>query len=151
MPALIAEIAEALLDRGDGRTRVAVDGAEGLDPGALGESLAVELRGHGRAAIHVSTDDFLLPASQRYEQGKTNPDSFYLGWRDEKGLRREVLDPAGPNGNGQVLPRLWRADVDRSARADYVELPESAVVVVSGQFLIGGGLPFDYAVHLEAS
>jgi hypothetical protein len=101
--------------------------------------------------MHLSTDDFLLPASQRFELGKLSPDSFYLGWRDEPGLQREVLDPAGPDGSGRVLPALWRADVDRSARADYVAVPDEAVVIVSGQFLLGGGLTFEMSVHLECS
>ena len=42
--------------------------------------------------------DFLRPASLRLEFGRTNPDAFYDGWVDEAGLRREVLDPAGPGG-----------------------------------------------------
>ncbi|HEY1487594.1 MAG TPA: uridine kinase, partial [Micromonosporaceae bacterium] len=46
---------------------------------------------------------------------------------------------------------LWRPDVDRSARADYITVPETAVVIVSGQFLLGGVLSFEMAVHLTAS
>jgi hypothetical protein len=147
---LVDEIATTLLGR-DGRVRVAIDGAEALDPNALAAALAEKLRDHGRFAMHVRTDDFLLPASQRYEFGRTSPESFYTGWRDERGLAREVLDPAGPDGNGRVLPALWRVDVDRSARADYVTVPPDAVVIVSGQFLLGGGLVFEMAVHLEGS
>jgi hypothetical protein len=145
---LIDEIAAALLVH-DGRTRVAVDGAEALDPGAYAEAIAHALHEHGRAALHVRTDDFLLPASQRYEYGKTSDESFYLAWRDVRGLRREVLDPAA--GTGRVLPALWRSDIDRSARAAYVDLPDRAIVLVSGQFLLGSGLPFEHTIRLECS
>jgi hypothetical protein len=150
MSSLIDEVTSTLMTR-TGRQRVAIDGAEALEPSAYGLTLAQVLRDRGRAAIHVSTDDFLLPASQRFEFGRTSDESFYAGWRDERGLRREVLDPVGVGGSGQVLPALWRADVDRSARAPYVEVLPNGIVIVSGQFLLGGGLPFEFVVHLECS
>ncbi|HEY2792782.1 MAG TPA: uridine kinase [Micromonosporaceae bacterium] len=146
--ALIDELAERLISE-TGRIRVAIDGAEALDPGALAEDVADALRNRGRYVIHVRTDDFLLPASQRFEFGRMSPESFYDGWWDERGLQREVLDPAVTTG--RVLPALWRADIDRSARADYVTLPETAVLFLSGQFLLGGGLPFETVVRLTAS
>ncbi|TBL27100.1 uridine kinase, partial [Verrucosispora sp. SN26_14.1] len=46
---------------------------------------------------------------------------------------------------------LWDAGADRASRADYVALPPGGVVLVSGTFLLGGGLPFDVVVHLELS
>jgi hypothetical protein len=150
MESLVGEIVSGLIER-PGRVRIAVDGAEALSPGEVADRLVTEARDEGRFAVHVATDDFLLPASQRYEFGRTSPESFYLGWRDERGLRREVLDPAATEGSGRILPALWRTDIDRSARADYVKVPTDAIVVVSGQFLLGSGLPFDYAVHLECS
>jgi hypothetical protein len=150
MEGLLDEVVGGLLVRA-GRVRVAIDGAEALDPGAFATALASELRDRGRFAMPVSADDFLLPASQRFEFGKTSPESFYAGWRDERGLQREVLDPARSGGTGRVLPALWRADIDRSARAAYVTVPADAVIVVSGQFLLGGVLTFEMAVHLEAS
>jgi len=151
MTSLIEEIAATLIDRSDQRQRVAIDGAEALGPDALAAALADVLRGHGRAAVPVSMGDFLLPASQRFEFGKTSDESFYLGWRDERGLRREVLDPAAPTGSGRVLPALWRADIDRSARAEYIAVPAGGLVIVGGQFLLGSGLPFDFTVHLDCS
>ena len=150
MASLVGEIVGDLIRR-PGRVRVAIDGADVLDPGALGAAVVAELRDRGRFALHLRTDDFLLPASQRFEFGRTSPESFYLGWRDERGLQREALDPAGPGGSGKVLPALWRSDIDRSARAAYVAVPDDAIVVVSGQFLLGGGLTVEVSVHLTAS
>lgn len=147
---LVDEIADRLVTVAY-RQRVAIDGAAAADPGRYAIALVDVLTTGGRAALHVSTDDFLLPASQRLEFGRTSPESFYQGWRDERGLRREVLDPAAPDGTGRVLPVLRRTDIDRAARADYLHLPPGAIVVVSGPFLLGGGLPFEFAVHLEMS
>jgi hypothetical protein len=133
------------------RLRVAVDGSTAAEPGRLAEELVAPLRVLGRPVLHVRTDDFLRPASVRLEEGRTNPDAFYEGWLDEAGLRREVLDRAGPGGSGQVLPRLWDAAADRASRATYVTLPPGSVVLVSGPLLLGGGLPFDFTVHLSLS
>ncbi|GAA3937958.1 uridine kinase [Actinoplanes auranticolor] len=149
---LVDELADRLAGTAaDGRLRVAIDGADAADPAALADALVDPLRARGRPAVRVRTDDFLRPASVRLEFGRTNPDSFYLGWLDEAGLRREVLDPAGPGGSGRVVTRLWDARTDRATREPYRELAPDAVVIVSGPLLLGSGLPFDVTVHLHLS
>ncbi|MEU2613406.1 uridine kinase [Micromonospora sp. NPDC007271] len=149
---LVTELADRLAGTlVPGRLRVAVDGPPAADPDALAVALVDPLRAAGRPVLHVRAADFLRPASVRLEHGRTNPDAYYAGWLDEAGLRREVLDPAGPDGSGRLLPSLWDADADRASRAAYVELPPGGVVLVSGPLLLGGGLPFDVTVHLELS
>jgi hypothetical protein len=149
---LVEELADRLAAREPGgRLRVAIDGAPAADPAALADALVDPLRVRGRPAVRVSTDDFLRPASVRLEFGRTNPDTFYTGWLDEAALRREVLDPAGPGGSGRIVTRLWDARTDRATRQPYSDLPPNAVVLVSGPLLLGGGLPFEVAVHLELS
>ena len=149
---LVEELADRLAATAtDARLRVAVDGADAADPAALADALVDPLRVRGRSAVRVRTDDFLRPASLRLEFGRTNPESFYLGWLDEAGLRREVLDPAGPGGSGRIVTRLWDARTDRATREPYRELPPDAVVIVSGPLLLGSGLPFDATVHLHLS
>jgi hypothetical protein len=149
---LVEELADRLAGTGDGgRLRVAVDGAAAAGPEELADALVDPLRVRGRPAVRISAGDFLRPASVRLEAGRTNPDSYYLGWLDEPGLRREVLDPAGPGGSGRIVTRLWDARTDRAAREPYRELPPNAVVIVSGPLLLGAGLPFDVTIHLEVS
>jgi len=131
--------------------RVALDGAPAARPGRLADALTGPLRVLGRPAVRVSTADFLRPASVRLEFGRTDPDSFYLGWTDDPALRREVLDPAGPGGSGKIVTTLWDSGRDRATREPYSDLPPGAVLLVDGPFLLGGGLPFDVSVHLEMS
>ncbi|MFJ6198971.1 uridine kinase [Micromonospora sp. NPDC092111] len=133
------------------RLRVAIDGPPAAAPDRLAAALVDPLRARGRPVLHLRAEDFLRPASVRYEHGRTNPDAYYEGWTDEAGLRREVLDPAGPGGTGRVLPSLWDAATDRASRAAYHDLPPGAVLLVSGALLLGGGLPFDVTVHLALS
>lgn len=146
---LVTELTERLLATDvPGRLRVAVDGAPAARPDELAAALVDPLRAAGRPALHIRAADFLRPASVRLEYGRTNSDAYYEGWTDEPGLRREVLDPAGPGGSGRLLPSLWDPVTDRASRVGYVELTPGGVVLVSGALLLGGGLPFDLTVHL---
>jgi hypothetical protein len=133
------------------RIRVAVDAPPAAQPERLAGALIDPLRVRGRAALWLSTEDFLRPASLRYEYGRESADAFYDGWYDLAGLRREALDPLGAGGTSRVLPRLWDASTDRASRAGYVELPPGAVLLVAGPLLLGAGLPFDLTVHLSIS
>lgn len=146
---LVEELAERIAATGPRRRlAVAVDGAAAADPDGLATALVDPLRVRGRAALQVRAADFLRPASLRLEYGRTNPDSFYDGWLDTSGLRREVLDRLA---GGWVLPSLWDSAADRATRAEYVAVPERGVVLVSGTLLLGGQLRFDLAVHLWLS
>jgi hypothetical protein len=149
---LVEELAERIAARAPRRwLRVAVDAAPAAAPERLAALLADPIRVRGRAVRHIPAGGFLRPASLRLEFGRTNPDAYYEGWLDEAGLRREVLDPLGPDGAGRVLPSLWDVRRDRATRALYERVPPGAVVLVSGALLLGGGLPFDYTVHCELS
>jgi hypothetical protein len=147
---LADEVTELVMAR-SGRIRVVVDGPPAAGPDRLAEEVGSRLREMGRAALVVRAGDFLRPASVRLEFGREDPDEFLDGWLDTGGLRREVLDPAGPAGSGRVLPRLWNAVADRAHRDRYVELPPDGVVLLTGALLLGRGLPLDLAVHLKMS
>jgi hypothetical protein len=150
--ALVEEVADRIAGRDPGRRiRVAIDGAPAAGTDALAAALVDPLRVRGRAALRIRSADFLRAASLRLEQGRENPDSFYERWVDEPALRREALDRLGPGGDGRVLPSLWDAEADRATRAGYVTVPPGGVVLVSGAFLLGGGLPFDLTLHVALS
>jgi hypothetical protein len=128
-----------------GRLRVAVDGAPPADSGVFADALVDPLRVLGRAVVRVRAQDFMRPASLRFERGRTDPDSRYDDWLDAGALRREVLT------GDQVLPAFWDPATDRATRADYVPLPPGGIVIVDGELLLGRGLAFDLTVHLWLS
>lgn len=150
---LVSELTErvtAITDRR--RIAVAVDGAAGAtDTTKLADALVDPLRVAGHAALRISANDFLRPASLRFERGKEDPDSRYTDWLDIGALRREVLDPLAEDGSGRVLPSLRDPVRDRATRAERVDVPEGGVVLVDGEFLFGAGLAFDLSVHLWLS
>ena len=124
--ALAEEIVELVAAR-PGRVRLVLDGPAPARPGELAAEVATALRARGRATVVVDAADFLRPASVRLEQGRTDPDALLDGWLDDAALRREVLDPAAPDGSGQVLPRLWNTRTDRAYRDGYTALPADGV------------------------
>ncbi|HEX6498082.1 MAG TPA: uridine kinase [Micromonosporaceae bacterium] len=133
------------------RVRVAVDGPPCAGPDDLAEAVAAELPVLGRPALVVRVQDFLRPASLRFELGRTNPDAYYERWFDLDAVRREVLDPAGTAGTGRVLPTLWNPETDRATRAGYLTLVPGGVLLLAGPLLLGAGLPFELTVHLAVS
>ncbi len=150
---MVDELVELIADRPrDVRVRVLLDGAPPTRPQDWAAALVDPLRAAGRAAVHVSASDFLRPASLRFERGgRTDPDSLYEDWLDIRGLVREVLAPAAPDGTGRILPVLWDTDTDRAHRTDYVVVPPGGVVLLSGSLLLGCGLPAELTVHLALS
>lgn len=153
LPELLADLCQAAVGEqpGQGRLRVAVDGAPAADPAALADATAVLLRARGRPVARVSAGDFLRPASVRLEHGRTDPDAYLDDRLDRSALRRELLDPWGPGGSGQYLPTFWDAGRDRATRAAYRPAPAGGVLLCDGALLLGWDLPFDLAVHLRLS
>lgn len=149
---LVAELVELCRTRPvGGSLRVAVDGAPAAQPASLAAVLAERLRANGRPCGVVDLNDWLRPASLRLEHGRRDAESFRQNWFDYAAVRREVLDPLGPEGSGQWLAALWDADADRATRAQRQSAPDGMVVLVSGPMLLGRGLPFDLTVHLHLS
>lgn len=139
----LADELAARAEKLSGRVRVIVDGPPPADPDGLGAAVAEELRLRGRSAVAVRARDFLRPASLRLEYGHHDEDMFLDGWLDVGALLREVL------GDGPVLPRLWDAERDRAYRAEYADLGDEGVVVLSGSLLLGRGLPVELVAHLH--
>lgn len=122
-------------------------------PSHLADSLVSPLRAGGRAPARVDADDFLRPASLRWERGRFDPDALYEDALGVGGLLREVLVPLGSGGSGRYLPTLWDATRDRATRAAYVVASERTVLLLSGAFLLQPALRWEFSltVHLALS
>jgi len=121
---------------------------DGVGAHLLADAVVEGLAASGRVSLRICARDFWRPAGQRLEHGHEDPDAFRDDWLDAQALRREVLDAVA---SGSVLPALWDVDRDRSARAGRRPVPERAVLLVDGVFLLGLGLPAEVVVHLALS
>ncbi len=128
--------------------RVAIDGLCGAQPHALADALVAPLRLLGRDVARVRADMFWRDASLRLEHGRNDVESFRHDWLDAAALRREVLQPLGPGGAGAYLPSLRDPATNRVTRAHRRMPRDGAILIVSGELLLGRGLPFDRTIHL---
>lgn len=131
--------------------RVAVDGPRAADPSGFADSLVVPLRALGRPAVLVRADTFWRDAALRLEFGRTDLTSFATSWLDAAALRREVLDPVGPGGHGRFLPSLRDPIANRATREAARAAQPGSILLISGELLLGLGLPFDHTIHLALS
>lgn len=149
-PEGLTQTVARLCDAAPGRLRVAVDGPSAADPAGFAKLVVERLRQEGRPAAVVDLQDYLLPASQRLEFGREDPESYRLRWFDYAALGREVLDAVGPEAEDPSwLPRLRDPATDRSVRARREQAPEGLVVLVAGPMLLGRWLDFDLSVALR--
>jgi hypothetical protein len=123
------------------------------DTRAFADGVAAHLTDLGRAVLRVHASDFLRPRSVRLEHGREDPDAGYDRWVDHLALRREVLDPLGPDGDGHWLPDLWDQHSDRATRSPRRAAPAGSVLVVDGPFLLRWETAdaFDVTAHLQTS
>jgi hypothetical protein len=128
--------------------RVAVDGPPCASPEQLGAALIAPLQVRGHPAVHLPASSFWRDASLRLEQGREDPDE-YAHWLDADALAREVLGPVADHG--EYLPSLRDPRTNRSTREPRRSLGKHGILIVSGEFLLGRGLPFDRIVHLAMS
>ncbi len=135
----------AVLALVEGRLRLAVDGAPADEAHALAAAVAAR---HGRA-VHVRAEGFWRPAGQRFEHGHQDPDAWLDVWLDDGALEREVFVRAAERR--EVVPAIRDPATDRSVRVAPAPVPDGGLVVVSGSGLLGRGLSFDAAVHLQVS
>jgi hypothetical protein len=116
----------------------------------LADAVAAQLTASAIPVARVSAGDFLRARSIRLEYGRDDPDAFYRLAYDFPALRREVLDPLGPDGRGTWLPRLRDRHTDRSTRDPVRPAAPGTVAVVDGRFLLRDDVRpgFDLTVHL---
>jgi hypothetical protein len=104
--------------------------------------------------VHVRADSFWRDASLRLEYGHTDEYALRHDWLDASALRRELLDPLDPQGHPSrrtYLPSLRDPVTNRATREPPRTAGPRTVLLVSGQFLLGQGLPFDQVIRLSAS
>ncbi len=120
--------------------RVAVDGPDAAGKTTLADELAAELLDRGRAAIRASADAFGRPRAERHRRGRDSPDGYRLDSFDHAALRRLLLDPLGPLGDGRYRTVSFDLDADAPVEAAPAVAAPAAILLVDGVFLQQGDL-----------
>lgn len=133
--------------------RVAVDGPAAAGKTTLADELAGAIRASGRPALRVSVDDFHHPERRRRRRGSLSPEGYLRDAFDHPALRRLVLDPLGPAGNGRYRPAVWDLESDSPVTGPVLTAPPNSVLLVDGVFLLADELrdSWDLVVFVEVT
>ena len=133
--------------------RVAVDGRTASGKTTFADLLAAELRLRGRDAIRASIDGFHHPSAIRHRQGRLSPDGYYEDGRNIEAVRRLILDPLGPGGNGTYAVATFDLQRDQPLEPVFHAASENAVLIVDGTFLQRPELrsAWDFVIFLDVT
>jgi uridine kinase len=129
---LAAAIAAVRLDHA---TRVAIDGVDGAGKTTLADELVEPLTRAGRDVIRASVDGFHNPRAARYVRGPDSPEGYFLDSFDYAALKRELLEPLGPNGSGLFRSAVFDYRSDRAVDAPPRAARRDAILLFDGVFL----------------
>jgi len=119
----------------DHPTRVAIDGVDGSGKTTLADELVEPIRRAGREVIRASVDGFHQPRAVRYTRGPDSPEGYFLDSFDYGALKRELLDPLGPKGDGGFRTAVFDYRADRPVQSPRRVAPRDAVLLFDGVFL----------------
>lgn len=149
--AVLDRIATAILSLGPGRLRVGIDGLTAAGKTSFGHELAGRISGTGRPVLRASLDDFKRPWRDRHLYDRESGEGYYRNAFDYPAAVRLLLEPAGPDGSGQVV--LCAIDpltqIDHSAVV--TAAAPDAVLVVDGVFAFRPEIDahWDYRIWLH--
>lgn len=134
-----------------GRIRVAIDGPTAGGKTSFGHELASVLCDDGRDVFRASLDDFKRPWADRHLYDRFTGEGYYRNAYDHEAVRRLLLEPASPDGDGLVA--LCSIDPITQIRHDgtTVHMPVNGVLIVDGLFTLRPELAssWEYRVWLD--
>ena len=116
--------------------RVAVDGPPAAGKTTLADELAVVLRAQGREVIRATIEGFLFPRAQRYRRGEYSHEGCYFDSHDHHAMRRDLLDPLGPEGDRRFRTAVYHRETDTALSLPAATAPADAVLLFDGVFLL---------------
>ncbi|NBC10345.1 MAG: uridine kinase [Planctomycetes bacterium] len=150
---IIDQLADAITAQPCRHTlRVGIDGRSASGKTVLADELVEPIERRGRPVIRASIDGFHHPRQVRYAAGHS-PAAYYRDSFDTGAIRRCVLDPLGPHGDGAYRPAAFDFRTDAAVHAPIEQAAADAVLLFEGVFLMRPELDdaWDYRILVEAS
>ncbi len=150
--AVLERVAAPVLALPAGRTvRVAIDGVDGAGKTTFADELQDRLAGSGRPVIRASVDGFHHPRTVRYRLGRGSPEGFYRDSYDYATLKRVLLDPLGPGGDGRYRRAIFDVEADVTVQAPDEQALPGSILLLDGIFLHRPELAryWDFSVFLQ--
>jgi uridine kinase len=149
--ALLEHVAERILECGDGRLRVAVDGPTAVGKTSFGHELAERMSSRGRPVLRASLDDFKKPWRDRHLCDRESGEGYYRNAFDYAAVTSLLLEPASPGGSRACA----LCSIDPLTQVDHsavkARVAPDAVLIVDGVFAFRPEINdhWDFRVWLE--
>jgi uridine kinase len=133
--------------------RVAIDGVDTAGKTTLADELAQAASAAGRPALRATIDGFHHPRETRYRRGPDSPEGYFADSFDLEALRRVLLDPLSPGGDGRVQTRLFDHRADKQTISPVIVAPPDCILLFDGVFLQQPALKgcFDVIIFVQVS
>ena len=137
----------------DHTLRVAIDGRSGAGKTTFADELADALACIGQQAIRTSIDGFHRRKAERYKRGRYSAEGYYYDARDLSAVRKLLLDPLGPQGDGWYRTESLNLETDTPVDQVPRLAEPGSILVVDGTFLLRPELfdGWDIAIFLDTS
>lgn len=151
--ALINDVAARVAGIAPGRLRVAIDGRTCAGKTSFGHELAAALRDLGRPTARACMDDFKNTWREARELGydRLSGEGYYRNAYDFRSARELLLEPAGPDGSGELVLCAHDPLTGEDRRSTTVTVPADAVLIVDSVFAFRPEYNqfWDYRIWLE--
>ena len=133
--------------------RVAIDGIDAAGKTTLADKLVEYLAPSHRPILRASIDGFHHPRKVRYRQGRNSADGYFRDSFDLVAVRRELLEPLGPEGDGFFRPHVFDYRTDRRVEVSKIPAGKDAILLFDGVFLCQLALRdcWDLVIYLKIS
>lgn len=151
---LLEELAELIIQiKVSHPLRVAIDGPDAAGKTTLAGELVPLLCRRGRSIITASIDGFHNPASVRHSRGRNSPQGYYYDSFDYQSLIRCLLQPLGPGGTRDYVPKLFDYRTDSEVKREPTTAAADAILLFDGVFLLRPELIsyWDFTVFITVS
>jgi uridine kinase len=153
--ALIKDVAARVAGIAPDRLRVAIDGMTCAGKTSFGHELAAALRDLGRPTARASMDDFKNTWSEARELGydRVSGEGYYRNAYDFRSARELLLEPAGPDGSGELVLCAHDPLTGEDHRGTTITAPADAILIVDSVFAFRPEYDefWDYRIWLEVA
>lgn len=103
--------------------------------------------------IRASVDGFHRPRVQRYRLGRHSAEGYLDDARDWSAIRRFLLDPLGPCGDGWYRTTTFDLERDAPIEQSPIRAEPTAIAIIDGTFLQRQELAdaWDFAIFVDVA
>ncbi|MEU8518894.1 uridine kinase [Streptomyces sp. NBC_01216] len=132
---LVEEISKRILNLGQGRLLVGIDGFTAAGKTSFGHELAEWISAAGRPVLRATLDDFKKPWRDRHLYDRESGEGYYRNAYDYEAVKRLLLDPCR---SSEATSSCVLCSIDPLTQRDHsseaTPLAADAVLIVDGVF-----------------